>query len=100
VDGDALGLGDGRVDAAGLADVDESLGRDEVHRHGDFVGVRREHQSGSAPLVEHGHAVAIGVGEGLVGVRAGVIQPDAQAAGLMTNRTRGIDEGFEESQRL
>ncbi len=100
VDGDALGFGDGRIDAAGPSDMDEPLRGDEVHRHSDFIGVSREHQSGSSTFVEHGHAVAIGVGEGLVGVRAGVIQPDAQATGLVTDGTRGVDEGFQESQRL
>ena len=100
VDGDPLGLGDGRVDAASPADMDEALRGDEVHRHGDFIGVGRQHQAGTATFVEHGHAVAIGVGEGLVGVRAGVIQPDAQAAGFVTDRAGGVDECFQESQRL
>jgi serine/threonine protein kinase len=49
VDGDTLGLGDGRVDAAGSADMDEPLRGDEVHRHGDFIGMGRGNMAKDGP---------------------------------------------------
>ena len=100
VDGDPLGLGNGRVDAAGSADMDKPLCGNEVHRHGDLIGVGGEHESGAATLVEHRHAVPVGIGEGFVGVGACVVHPDAQTARLMSDRTGGVDEGFQEGQRL
>ena len=100
VDGNPLGLGDGRVDTAGSADMDKPLCGDEVHRHGDFIGVGGKHESGAATLVEHRHAVPVGIGEGFIGVSAGVVHPNAQTARLMSDGAGGVDEGFQEGQRL
>ena len=92
VDDDALGLGDGGIHAAHFADVNVALVVNVVDRHGDFVGVAGEHQARGAALVQHGHAIAVGVGESFVGKAFGVIEPDALAAGLVADRAGGVDQ--------
>ena len=99
VDGHALGLGDGRVDAAYAAHVDEAGLGDVVDRHGDLVGVRGEHDARRAAFVGDGDAVAVGVGERLVRERRHMVEPHALAAGLMADRAGGVDERLEELER-
>jgi hypothetical protein len=94
----ALGFGDGRVHAAQLADINKTLLVDVIHRHGDFVGVAGEHEPGRTAFVEHGDAVAVGIGEGLVSELSGIIQPGPLAAGFVTDGTWRVDQGFEESE--
>jgi hypothetical protein len=98
MDDHALRLGDGHVHAAHFADVNEAVLVNEVHRHGDFVRMRGEHDARAAAFIQHGHAVAVGVGKGLVGKLAGIIQPDALAAGFVSDRAGRVDQRLEEIQ--
>ena len=66
---------------------------DVIDGHGDFVGVAGEHEPGRTAFVEHGHAVAVGVGEGLVGEWSGVIEPDPLAAGFVADGAGRVDQG-------
>ena len=95
VNHDALRLGDGGVNAAHLADVDEAVVVNVVHGHRDFVRVCGEHDARRAALVQHGHAVAVGVGEGFAGEFFGVIEPDALAADFVAGGAGSVDEGLE-----
>ncbi len=94
VDDDALRLGDGRVNAAHTPDIDEAVVINIIHRHRDFVRVRREHDARSAALVQHGDAVAVGIGKSFIGELAGVIQPDALTARFVAGGAGRVDEGF------
>ncbi len=96
MDDDALGFGDGWVYPAHPADVDESVVGNVVHGEGDFVGVGGEHDAGGSAFIEDGDTVAIGVGEGFIGVFFGVIEPDALAAGFVAGGAGGIDLCAEE----
>ena len=95
VDDDALRLGDGGIDAAEFAHVNEPLVIDEIDGHGNLVRVRRQHQARRTAFVQRRDAVAVGIGEGFVGELPDVIEPDALAAHFVAGRTGCIDERFQ-----
>ena len=80
VNDDALGLGDGGIDAAHFANVNETFGINVIDGHGDFVGVGGEHEAGGAAFVERGRAIAVGVRIGALGKLRGVVEPHAGRA--------------------
>ena len=94
MDEDALGFCDRSVHSAHFADIDITFVVDEIDGHRDFVCMGREHEARRTAFVQHSDAIAVGIGKGLFGERFHVIQPDALAAGLVANRTGGVDEGF------
>jgi len=94
----ALRLGDGRVDTAQLADINKTLVGNIIHRHRNFVGVGGEHQPGASPLVQHRHAIAIGVGEGFIRERLDVIKPDPLATNFVTGGAGRVNEGPQKVQ--
>ena len=98
VDGDALGFGDGGINAAHLFHVDVAVGIDVIDGHRDLIRMRGEHDTRRTALVEHGHAVAVGIRVGGIGELGGVIEPDALAAGFVAGGTGSVDEGFEKFQ--
>jgi iduronate 2-sulfatase len=83
VDDDALRLGDGGVNAAHFADVNVAALVNVIGHIAISSACAASMRRGNAALVEHGHAIAIGVGKSLVGELFGVIQPDALAAGFV-----------------
>lgn len=99
MDDDALGLGDGRVNAAEAPDIEVALLIHVVDRHRDLIGVSGEHDPGRTALVEHRHTIAVGVGIGVVRVLGHVIEPDPLAAMFVAGRTWGIEQMLEEGQR-
>ena len=100
VDNDALGFGDGRVHTAHFTHINKTGLVDVINRHGDFVGMSREHEARRTAFVEDGDAVTIGIGEGFVGKLFGIIEPNALTADFMADRARCIDEGLKELKRL
>src|ERR1017187_9736071 len=54
--------------------------------------VRGEHDARRTALVQHGDAIAVGVGKRFVGELFGVIEPDALAADFVAGGTRRVDE--------
>lgn len=95
VDHHPLRLGDGRINAAHLAHIEEALLVDIIDDHGDFVRVGGQHQAGGAALVEHRHRIAVGVAERFVGERFDIIEPDPLAGGFVARRAGSVDQPFE-----
>ena len=95
VDDDALGLGDGGINAAHLAHINEALLVDIIDDHRDFVGMGGQHQARRAALVEHRHRVAVGVAERFVGERFDIIEPDPLAARFVARRAGSVDKPFQ-----
>ena len=100
VDDDPLGLGNGGVDASGATDVDEAFRGDEGDGHGDLVGMGGQHEARAGPGVQGGDTIAVGVRVGRIGVGLGVIEPDTEAAGFVTDGAGGVDEISEELKRF
>ena len=92
---DALGLGDGGIDAAHFADVNEALLVNIIDYHRYFVGVGGEHQARRTALVQDGDGVAIGVAECFIGKTLDVIEPDALAASFMAGRAWSVYQTFQ-----
>ena len=93
VNDDALRLRNGGIDAAEFAHINESVLVDPVHRHGNFVRMRGEHDAGRTAFVEDSDAVAVMIRIGFISKRLHIIEPDPLPTPFVSGRTRRIDQG-------
>ena len=94
-----LRFGNGRIHPAHLAHINVAIVGDIIDRHGDFVRVPGQHQPRRSALVQHRHAIAIGIGESFIGKLPGIIEPDSLSPNLMPHRAGRVHKRFKELKR-
>src|SRR6185436_7694302 len=100
VDIDSLRPGDGRVDSAHAPDVNEALFGDEVDRHGDLIGVGRQHEPWRTAFVQPGDRIPVSVRLRFVCVTLDVIEPHSLPARFESRGAWSVNQFLQEGQRL